>query len=123
MSWPASISTPSRWRASRFSAAASVSASSTRPPGNSHRSGSTAVGRRWVMRYRPSRSITAATTRIVRNVGSIRLLLHVHAEQLLAHQEDVAVDDLDLGLEADEAAVRAPQVGEVDLVALVGEPA
>src|SRR5512140_40435 len=100
MSWPTSISTPRRWRTSRLSAAASVSESSTRPPGNSQSSGRTAAGRRCVMRYRPSRSITAATTRIVRTDDSMKppplLFLHVHAEQLLAHQQDVAV--LDLGL-------------------------
>src|SRR4051812_21955325 len=63
MQAPPSISTPTRSRTSRLSACRSVSPSSTLPPGNSHRSGSTAEGRRCVIRYRSSRAITAATTR------------------------------------------------------------
>src|SRR5258708_4843729 len=63
MQAPTSTSTPTRSRTSRFNARASVSPSSTRPPGNSHRPGKTAVDRRCVIRYRSSREITAATTR------------------------------------------------------------
>src|SRR5215467_11490112 len=51
---------------SRWSARSSLSPSSTLPPGNSQRPGSTASSRRWVMRYFPSRSMTAATTRTIR---------------------------------------------------------
>src|SRR5579863_1389350 len=136
MSWPTSTSTPRRWRTSRLSAAASVSDSSTPPPGNSQSSGSTAAGRRCVMRYRPSRSTTAATTRIVRCDDSIQVLppsllgrarapskSHLDTEQLLAHQEDVAGRHLGLALEPDEAAVRAAEVRQAHLPVLRREPA
>src|SRR5262249_7330924 len=122
MSWPTSISTPRRWRTSRLRAAASVSASSTRPPGNSQRRGRTAAGRRWGMGERPWRSVTAAATRVVRSDDddSIRISprSHVHAEELLAHQEHVAAHHLGLATDAQEGAVGAAEVGEEDLPAL-----
>src|SRR5215468_5810075 len=66
--------------------------------------------------------MTAATTRIVRSDDDDSIKLpprsHVHAEELLAHQEDVAVDHLGLGLEPQEGAVGAAEIGEEDLAAL-----
>src|SRR5579871_3543647 len=71
--------------------------------------------------------MTAATTRIVRSDDddSIRLSprSHRYAEELLAHEEDVAVHHLGLGLDADERAVGAAEVGEEDLAALGGDAA
>src|SRR4051812_46338546 len=84
--------------------------------------------------------MTAATTRIVRTDSSIDSspccgsgrcsgaapsspLLHGNAEQLLAHEQDVPVDDLALPPDAHERAVGAPEIREQE-VALVGrEPA
>src|SRR5262245_46248197 len=108
MSFPHSISAPRRCKSSRLSACTSVSPASTRPPGNSHIKGSTAVVRRCVMRYCPSRSRTAATTRMVR----CAVMSHRDAEQLLPHEEDVARADLHLLADANERAVRAAQIGE-----------
>lgn len=50
-------------------------------------------------------------------------MLHGDAEELLAHEEDVPVDHLGLALDADERAVRAPEVGEVELAVLGREAA
>src|SRR5262249_10197535 len=46
---------------------------------------------------------------------------HGHAEELLAHQEHVAVHHLGLGLETQERSVGAAEIGDVDLPALRGE--
>src|ERR1041385_4183942 len=118
MSLPTSTSTPSRCDTSRTRAFASDSPFSTRPPGNSHSIGSTAVGRRCVMRYLPAREITAATTRMGRvEIGAVirerRLELHVDAEQLLSHEKHVARRQWVFGAQPDERAVRAADVREV----------
>src|SRR5438093_1627819 len=118
---PAATSTPSRWRISRRSASWSLSPSSTRPPGNSHMSGKTALGRRWVMRYFPSRAITAATTRMRgRSTSAPR---RRDLEQLLAHQQDLAGRELCLAADAHEGAVGAAEIGEEHAAALEAEPA
>src|SRR4051812_38145933 len=116
MSLPTSMSAPRRCSTSRFRACTSVSPGSTRPPGNSHMSGRTAVARRCVMRYFPSCSSTAATTRIVR-MGAL-IASHCHAEELLAHEKDVARAHLGLLVQAEEGPVGAAQVRQHGLAAL-----
>src|SRR5689334_6415013 len=124
MSLPTSIVTPSRCDTSRTSASVSVSLGSTRPPGNSQSIGSTAVGRRCVMRYFPSREMTAATTRMGRvDVGAgmpkRRLDLHVDSEELLPHEQHVARRERVLRAEPNERAVRATHVREVHVAVLL----
>src|SRR5512135_1182847 len=119
MSLPTSICAPRRWSSSRLRACASVSPVSTFPPGNSHKSGSTAAGRRCVIRYFPSFSMTAATTRMVRPViGS-----HRDAEELLTHEQHVAALHRRLFAETDEGAVRASEIGQRDATAVVRDVA
>src|SRR5580700_7621468 len=89
--------------------------------------GRTAEARRCVIRYFPSRSTTAATTRMVLGGGLIvdsgARVLERDTEELLAHEQHVAGLELGLLAETDERSVRAAEVDQHDLAPLVRQPA